>query len=609
MEALLKLRPLFERAAALGRRFEALALAASLVLAAVLGYLYFRTPAVDFHLQSTILALLAEYRELDARWDRELWRARAGLEPAPASDEEAALARLNAEFKAACAALGSPTLDAAAPALEEAFAHKADMLRKFRKAHAAAREALARVLGAEPEIAGLVRGAWREFGERERLVGAESVVVQLLAEVHKYYHAPASARRAAIEALLADLREAGKHLPAPLAAGFARLEADVQQLLGAKPVEHALFERLSFLTAGPRVAGLTRAYARELEQTLAERERMRLYLGAYAAALLVLLAYLAARLVASYRQLNAANEALERRVAERTAELSRALEQLKESELQLIQSEKMSSLGQMVAGVAHEINTPLAYVKNGVGAIAEKLSELARASAACERLCALLRDPRRDPAELSRAFGLAERALGALRERGTLEELQQLARDGLHGIERIAAMVVNLRNFARLDRAQVSRFDLNEGVEATLLLAGHELKRHTVVKRLGAIPPITCSPSQINQVLLNLVNNAAQAIETAPGVITITTRREGDDHVAVEVEDNGRGIAPEHLSRIFDPFFTTKEVGQGTGLGLAIAYKIVEQHGGRIGVESTPGVGTKFTMVLPLTPPAGGSPA
>ena len=135
------------------------------------------------------------------------------------------------------------------------------------------------------------------------------------------------------------------------------------------------------------------------------------------------------------------------------------------------------------------------------------------------------------------------------------------------------------------------------------MLARHELKHHAVKKNYGDIPPLTCSPSQINQVFLNLINNAAQAIDPGPGLITITTRRDDDRHIAVEVADNGIGIAPEILPRIFDPFFTTKDVGKGTGLGLSIVYKIVEQHGGRISVASNPGVGTRFTVVLPLTPP------
>ncbi|MEP7262233.1 MAG: ATP-binding protein, partial [Usitatibacter sp.] len=123
-------------------------------------------------------------------------------------------------------------------------------------------------------------------------------------------------------------------------------------------------------------------------------------------------------------------------------------------------------------------------------------------------------------------------------------------------------------------------------------------------QRLGEVPSITCSPSQVNQVLLNLVNNAVQAIDKPRGQIRIVTRREGDDFIAIEVSDNGRGIAVDVLPKIFDPFFTTKEVGKGTGLGLTIAYKIASQHGGRIDVRSELGIGTTFTVLLPLAPPA-----
>jgi signal transduction histidine kinase len=164
--------------------------------------------------------------------------------------------------------------------------------------------------------------------------------------------------------------------------------------------------------------------------------------------------------------------------------------------------------------------------------------------------------------------------------------------------------VLNLKNFSRLDRSKISSFNLNEGLESALLLAKHELKHLTVKKQFADIPAITCSPSQLNQVFLNLINNAAQAIESGTGELTLTTRVEDAQHVAVEIADNGKGIPPEIMSKIFDPFFTTKAVGKGTGLGLSISYKIIEQHGGKISVDSTVGKGTRFTVVLPLIPPA-----
>jgi signal transduction histidine kinase len=264
----------------------------------------------------------------------------------------------------------------------------------------------------------------------------------------------------------------------------------------------------------------------------------------------------------------------------------------------------MSSLGQMVAGVVHEINTPLAYVKNSLGSVSGRLQDLARLAAETEKLLELLRAGGANPQDLAEQFGLTERLIARLRAEHALDELDTLARDGLHGIGQISEIVGNLKNFSRLDRSKVASFNLNEGIDSTLAIARHELKHHVVKKHYGDIPSITCSPSQINQVFLNLVNNAAQALGPGPGEIRITTRREGAGAVAVEVADNGKGIPPEVLPKIFDPFFTTKEVGKGTGLGLSIVYKIVEQHGGRISVDSTVGVGTRFTVVLPLQPPA-----
>lgn len=608
-EALAAARAALARARPVRR---ALLAACALALAGALGHLYLRTQGAGLRHYSEALELLRELKEIDARWDVELQRARAALRPeaAPRTDYRPALARIERALLAAAHASASEVLVSGAPELARAFAAKAEAMERYREAAAASARALAALLGAEPEIAGLVRGAWREFPDRERLVAAESAVAQLVSEALRYRLAPAAAQRASLEALAADLAAAARPLPPPLRAALERLQAAALALAAAAPSEHELYATLSFLPAGPRVDSLAAAAARELDERLGERELYRVYLLAYAAALLVLLAYLGARLAASYRMLHAANaalraanETLEERVAERTRELSQALEQLKQSEAQLIQSEKMSSLGQMVAGVSHEINTPAAYVKNSLVAVQQRLAQLAQLAAETRALTALLRAGASDPRRLAEQFEKTQALLARLDEEEAFDELQQLARDGLYGIEQIAELVVNLRNFARLDRSRVAAFDLNEGLESTLVIARHELKGHTVRKNFGDLPPVTCSPSQINQVFLNLITNAAQAVEPGRGVITLTTRREGDSEVAVEIEDNGKGIAPEILPKIFDPFFTTKEAGQGTGLGLAIAYRIVREHGGRIGVESTVGVGTKFTMVLPLSPP------
>jgi signal transduction histidine kinase len=278
------------------------------------------------------------------------------------------------------------------------------------------------------------------------------------------------------------------------------------------------------------------------------------------------------------------------------------MEQLKEQEALLIQSEKMSSLGQMVAGVAHEVNTPLSYVKSSLEAVAGGMPKVDEALAQAERLVALLRNEQASEADLARQFGTVNAALADVRRSGRLTELGSLVKDGLYGIGQIGELVTNLRNFARLDRSKVAEFDLNEGVAAALSIAKNQLKKRSVQKQLGTIPKVSCSPSQINQVLLNLLTNAAQATLEEGGVIGVRTWQPDPQHVAVAVTDNGHGIPPEVLPKIFDPFFTTKEVGKGTGLGLSISYKIVESHGGRIDVVSKVGVGTRFVVLLPVKP-------
>jgi len=373
----------------------------------------------------------------------------------------------------------------------------------------------------------------------------------------------------------------------------------------------ALFDQAWFASTGPRLDTLARAVDRAFDDALVQTELYRIGLLYYSGFLLAVLAFLAWNLEERRRQIDRinrqlleANETLEARVTERTRELSAALAKLKESEAMLIQSEKMASLGQMVAGIAHEVNTPLAYVKSSLEAVRKSVPGAARLATETEQLLALLSAENADESALSAQFSKVRALVEEMRSKTALAELEQLLKDGLFGIGQISEVISNLKNFSRLDRSMVAEYDLHEGIESVLRIGYAQLQKRIVRKEFGKILRVSCSPSQINQVILNLLSNAAQATADGEGTITVRTAMRDAAHVAVEVADNGHGIPAEVLPKIFDPFFTTKAVGKGTGLGLAICYKIVENHGGRLEVQSRPGAGTRFILVLPITPPA-----
>ncbi len=293
-------------------------------------------------------------------------------------------------------------------------------------------------------------------------------------------------------------------------------------------------------------------------------------------------------------------KAMEQRVAASTASLAEAYQQLKASQAQLVQSEKMASLGQMVAGVAHEINTPLGYVRNNVEMTQAVFEQLRSVLTDHEHLLNMMAAEMPDEEAIHAQLLKASSAAADLREGNTLDDTEALLKDTLYGTDQIKELVVNLRNFSRLDQARVAAVNLNESLEQTLVIARNVLKgRVEIIRRLEEIPPVSCSPSQINQVFLNLISNAAQAIEHDAGRLLLKSEADGQ-HVHISIQDNGKGIAQEHLEKIFDPFFTTKPVGQGTGLGLSISYQIVQAHGGNIRVASIPGKGSRFVVSLPI---------
>jgi two-component system, NtrC family, sensor kinase len=575
------------------RHFLTAIVAGALIVTLV--YLYQKTEAVDLHERNDIASLLDTLREIDGRWDVDILRERVELDPnqlaAPnrTATAKTALANLNAIAERS----DSAALKEGLSELSKAVLEKGAMVEKYKTESASTKIALHAMLSSAVALGGQV-GAPRSSDPRQREL--EQSVRQLVAAVEQYYWLGRAAAPMSLAMASGTVRELAAAVGDSERQQAAAIDGAIQELLKHKPLEEELFAKVASLSSGPRLERMTFSFNRELEAILQEKGLFRVYLLAYAAALLVGVGYLGVRL-------KLANASLEGRVIERTHELSEALRHLKESEAQLIQSEKMSSLGQMVAGVAHEINTPLAYVKNSLSVVDERLPQINATIEDCEKLLALLGAGKVDPDALNRQYAHTSALLTRLKQRHVLTELTGLVKDGIFGTGEMAEIVGNLKDFSRLDRSRVTSFNLNDGLTSSLGLARHMLKSVTVNRRFGEIPAITCAPSQINQVFLNLITNAAQALGPANGEIALTTRSDKGG-VAVEVADNGKGIPPEVLPKIFDPFFTTKEAGKGTGLGLSISYKIVEQHGGRIEVASEVGKGTKFTVWLPLKPPA-----
>jgi signal transduction histidine kinase len=291
------------------------------------------------------------------------------------------------------------------------------------------------------------------------------------------------------------------------------------------------------------------------------------------------------------------------------AELARSNDALKQTlidlqnALEVVQTEKMSGLGQLVAGIAHEINNPISFIHGNLTYASEYYNDLIR-------IINFYQTEYPNPSKL------IQQEIEKLDLNFIKEDIESLLKSMNAGSKRVTEIVKSLRNFSRLDESKFKAVDIHEGLEAALMILQNRLKpgdRHAgieVIKDYGKLPWVDCSPGQLNQVFMNLLNNAIDALEKAekvrsseqlqnhPSRIWIRTENLNNRYIAIHIKDNGSGIPPQIYHQIFNPFFTTKPVGQGTGLGLSISYKIIESHGGRIHVASNPTWGTEFSIEL-----------
>jgi PAS domain S-box-containing protein len=286
---------------------------------------------------------------------------------------------------------------------------------------------------------------------------------------------------------------------------------------------------------------------------------------------------------------------LEASLKQRVDDLVQVNQKLSDMQLQLLQSEKMASIGQLASGVAHEINNPIGFVKSNLGALADYVSKLLLVVHAYEAVEHIQGEA------VTSALADIAHLKDEMDYDFMVEDVQKLIDESTEGVQRVSKIVLDLKNFSRSGDGSMAAADLQHGIESTINVVWNQLKyKVKVVREYATLPPVVCVASQINQVVMNLLVNAGQAIDEQ-GTITLRTGCQ-DECVWFEVQDSGCGISPEQQARIFEPFFTTKPVGQGTGLGLSISFGIVQRHGGSITVQSAPGAGSTFRVTLPVKP-------
>ena len=578
-----------------------LALVAGLAVGALI-YLMTLSQTFDLQAHNATLESLRQLKQLDSRLNEETLRARLLIDPDSTAlfdlipEVQKAVEGLN-QGENAIEKLDNDRLNQAYVAYRAAVEKKLQQVEQFENDNLSLAESIDTIRRAGEEVVAALP---------ETETATRQQIIRLIKEVLEYGLLPAPENAEKLAELGTEMSKLAPTLPIELQHLAVQLASRPNAVLNQRQANEKL---LGEILKAPTVATLG-----ELEATydavhnarLREAETYRLILIGYAVLLLLGLAYLGWRLRKSFidldkanRQLARANETLEIKVQERTQDLTKAYAALKSSQAQVVQSEKMASLGQMVAGVAHEINTPLGFVRSNVEMVGGMFQDIKRLLERYAVTVGLIRAPNVDEAKIAQAFDQLT-VTEAEVDTAVLDDAGTLLTDSVRGLNQIDDLVSNLKDFSRLDRSRMDWFDVNAGLDGTLTICRNQIKdRIEVIKRYGEVPQIQCAPSQVNQIFLNLITNATQAIGDEGGQIRLTTRATGGE-VQVLVEDTGCGMTPDVMSKIFEPFFTTKDVGKGTGLGLSIVYQIVQEHHGRIDVQSEPGKGTLFTVTLPI---------
>ncbi|MGO1077071.1 DAHL domain-containing protein [Inquilinus sp. CA228] len=537
------------------------------VLAALLAML--RTPDTR---PAELLASLAEMKQIDALWSADVLSLELGLNPN--YDSVAAPVGKLAEHYRTIETLiaGDPAetqdLSSSLAAYRSAMDDKIRIVERIKAQYSIISNSSRLLPIAAADLFTELEGSADKPAPSPSIA---DLLTRIVIDVASYIVTPSEQLRQVIDDQMTALREAAGRTSPEAATKADTLLAHMAVILRQKQLGTKLIVDLTAVPTAQAIDRLQRdAQALEADQNR-YRSLLRDLMLVCSFLLALAIAWAAYLLRRHYRRLNQDNSALQ--------------QANEDVQSQLIQSSKLSAMGQMVAGITHEINTPLAYVKAVFCLIRDQMAEMQAGRTATLGAVAELR-----PAA---AEGLPDDQLG---------ELNMLIDEGLHGLDEITNLIITMKNFSRLDKGRLEYIDIEEALDGAALIARSEVKYIAdTVKDYGKIPKIHASATQLKQVFLNLINNAAHAMADQPkrGKLTLRTRAESDDMIRIEIEDSGTGIPPEALPKIFDPFFTTKDVGKGTGMGLSICYRIIQTHGGTIFARSEVGVGTIFTIILP----------
>ena len=564
----------------------ALAFLFVLALGAQWLYLYRNTQAVDPARHGRVLDAIRNARQIDADWNLDMLKSLAEVHrnydvlAAPLARMTATQELLGVEARAG----GGPRVEKAQAAVDDVLARKTEYIEQFKSIDALLKNSLRYLPTAHGQLQPVLRRADAAL---------ESDLSALVAGVLKYQVLPDEGTAAALRGALPSLRANARGLAPALRDNIEHILVHVEAVLRERARQAALLEDLAQVPVAAKLDALGAAFTVRFDAELQRQARFQQYLLAYSA-----LALVAAACAIGYVLYRGATE------LQRMNEVVRqATTALRQSETQLVHAEKMSMLGEVVSGIVHEINTPLGYLRSGLESSRDNLDAVLQPHAFhTGLLLGLLQAEAPDPAALAAQAARVDSLQQKLAAEGILEETGTLLDDGIEGVRQINETVVNLLNFSRLGRARVTGCRVETGLDSTLKLASHFLASRRVVRRYGATPEIQCDLSQLNQVFLNVIKNAAQATQP-DGEIVITTSAAADAGVRVDIADNGAGIPEQDLPQIFEAFFTGRKEDGGTGLGLSISQKIVESHGGSIGVVSSPGLGATFSIFLPPVPP------